>query len=62
MSAIDIDGRDDLAYIRGSHSLLLDYEGAVKDKGKFLMILRRQSNGSWLISVVIFNSDLPITE
>ncbi len=60
MSAIDIDGRDDLAYIRGSQSLLLDYEGAVKDKGKFLMIMRKQSNESWLISVLISNSDLPL--
>ena len=59
-SAIDIDGRDDLAYIRGSQSLLLDYEGAVKDKGKFLMIMRKQSNESWLISVLISNSDLPL--
>jgi len=60
MSAIDIDGRDDLAYIRGSLSLLLDYEGAVKDKGKFLVIMRKQSNESWLISVLISNSDLPL--
>ncbi len=60
MSAIDIDGRDDLAYIRGSESLLLDYEGAVKDKGKFLVIMRKQSNESWLISVLISNSDLPL--
>jgi ketosteroid isomerase-like protein len=60
MSAIDIDGRDDLAYIRGSQSLLLDYEGAVKDKSKFLMIMRKQSNESWLISVLISNSDLPL--
>ncbi len=61
ISPIEIYGRDDLAYMRGSYKLLLDFEGATKDNGKILLILRKQHSGSWLISVVIFNSDLPLS-
>ncbi len=62
ISTIEIDGRDDLAYIRGSLSILLDFEGAVEEKVKFLMILRKQANKSWLISRFCWNSDLPLPE
>ena len=62
ISTIEIDGRDDLAYIRGSLSILLDFEGAVEEKVKFLMIMRKQANKSWLISRFCWNSDLPLPE
>ena len=43
---IDIIGVGDLAYVRGSYTLLLDFEGAVRDEGKFLDVLRKQPDGS----------------
>jgi ketosteroid isomerase-like protein len=60
-SAIEIEGRGDLAYIRGTYQLT--FEAAVgkteaTDFGKFLEILRRQSDGRWLVTADIFNSDM----
>jgi ketosteroid isomerase-like protein len=59
-TAQEIDGRADLAYVRGSYSMTLHPEGApgpVEDRGKFLEVRRRQPDGSWLLAVDIFNSD-----
>lgn len=56
----EIDGRADLAYVRGSFSMTVRPDGApgpITDKGKFLEIRRRQADGSWLLAVDIFNSD-----
>ena len=50
---VKIDGRGDLAFARGTFSLLLDYEGAVKHEGKFVTIHRKQSDGAWRIAVCI---------
>jgi ketosteroid isomerase-like protein len=33
----------------------------IHDQGKFIEIHRRQSDGSWLIMMDIFNTDLPMT-
>ncbi len=59
---VQIDGQGDLAFVRGTLSLLLDYEGAVKEENKFLYILRKQPDGSWLWAIWISNSDLPLPE
>ena len=61
-SIVQIDGQGDLAFVRGTSSLLLDYEGAVKEETKFLFILRKQPDGSWLFAIWIENSDLPLPE
>jgi ketosteroid isomerase-like protein len=56
----EIDGRADLAYVRGSYSMTLHPDGApgpVEEQGKFLEIRRRQPDGSWPLAVDIFNSD-----
>ncbi len=60
MSTVEIDGRGDLAFARGTDSYLLDYEGAVKEEGKFLYILRKQPDGSWRIATWVASSDLPL--
>lgn len=63
MTLDEIDGRDDLAFVRGSFSMTLTPEGApepIQDIGKFIEILRKQQDGSWLIAIDIFNSDLPL--
>jgi uncharacterized protein (TIGR02246 family) len=58
----DVFGRDDIAVVRGKYSMTIAPEGApkpIKDTGKFIEIRRKQEDGSWLIAIDIFNSDLP---
>jgi uncharacterized protein (TIGR02246 family) len=62
-TAVDIDGRGDLAYARGSYSATLEAPGVpepVTDGGKFLVILHKQEDGTWQVSVSIYNSDAPM--
>ncbi len=58
----EIDGVGDLAYSTGRYSMTVLVPGAapIHDKGKFLDIARRQSDGSWKVTRDIFNSDLPV--
>ena len=61
----EIKGRGDLAFVRGTYSLTIVPEGApepIQDTGKYVEIRRKQPDGSWLIVVDIFNSDLPLPE
>ena len=56
----EIDGRADIAYVRGSYSMTLHPDGApgpVDDVGKYIEIRKRQPDGSWLLAADIFNSD-----
>ena len=62
-TTIDIDGRGDLAYARGTYSFSMPAAGGqppVNDHGKFLEIRRRQADGRWLIVADMFNSDVPL--
>jgi uncharacterized protein (TIGR02246 family) len=59
----EIDGRGDLAYVRGTYTLNLAQQGEVppvKDVGKYVEIHRKQPDGSWSIALDIFNSDVPL--
>ncbi len=61
----EIDGRGSLAYARGSYSITLAPEGAaesISDTGHYVAILRKQEDGRWLISYLIFNSDQPMPQ
>ena len=64
VSATEIDGRGDLAYFRATYRLTMSFGDAepVTDVGKWLAILRKQPDGSWLYSAWIWNSDLPLPE
>jgi ketosteroid isomerase-like protein len=56
----EIDGRADIAYVRGTYAMTIHPDGAptpVDDAGKFLEICKRQPDGSWLVAADIFNSD-----
>ena len=48
---VQVDGRGDLAFARGTVSLLLDEKGGVKHEGNFLTVLRKQPGGSWRMAV-----------
>jgi uncharacterized protein (TIGR02246 family) len=57
-----VDGRADLAYVRGTYTMTIHPEGApapISDRGKYLEIRRRQPDGTWLLEADTFNSDLP---
>jgi ketosteroid isomerase-like protein len=59
---IEIDGRGDLAYVRGIYTYTAPAVGripAYQDHGKFVEIRRRQADGRWLVAVDIFNSNVP---
>ena len=62
---LEVDGYGDIAYARGAYKVVYILEGIdepVEDKGKTLLILRKQSNGSWLIALFSWSSDLPLSE
>jgi len=49
----EIDGRYDLAFVRGTSSTTMEREGVpepIQRTGKFIEILRKQDDGSWLIA------------
>ncbi len=60
--ALAIDGRGDLAFLRGRYSEAFTPQGGsetVQRTGKFLWILRKQPDGSWLVALAIGNPDQP---
>ena len=64
VSIIDIEGRGDLAYVRGTYSMTFEAPnglGPTKDSGKYIEIWRKQSDGSWKVIRDIFNSDQSTT-
>ena len=57
-----VDGRGDIAYAWGTFSFAVQLPGNEEpraDVGKFLVILRKQPDGSWLVSHSIYNGDSP---
>ena len=63
ITPIEIDGIDGLAFDRGTWSMTATAEGMpepIVDTGKYVMVLRRQEDGSWLWTAGIWNSDLPL--
>jgi ketosteroid isomerase-like protein len=62
---VEIDGRDGLAYARGPYSITITMPTnpePVSDRGKSLAILRKQEDGSWVIMIACWNSDLPLPQ
>ncbi len=62
---VTTDGRGDLAYTQGTYSMMLALPGAAgptKDDGKWIVVSKKQADGSWKSVVEMFNSDLPIPQ
>jgi ketosteroid isomerase-like protein len=63
VTRLEIEGRGDLAYERSTYVASAVPAGATEAityAGKYVNIWRKQADGSWLISICIFNSDEPI--
>jgi ketosteroid isomerase-like protein len=62
---IEMDGAGDIAYVWAKYSLTMsptDAETPTIDTGKFIEIWRKQEDGTWLVALDIFNSDLPLPD
>ncbi len=59
---VDIDGRGDLAYVRGNYSLTLSPPGAppITDRGKYVEVWKKGADGAWKATYDSFSSDLPV--
>ena len=58
---VDLDGDGELAFMRSNFSMTFTLPGAAKpisDSGKILVVLRKQSDGSWLRVADAWNSNL----
>jgi uncharacterized protein (TIGR02246 family) len=58
----EIQGGEGYAYPRGTYEMTFTPPGSrmqVSDKGKVLAVWRKQSDGSWKVARVIWNSDAP---
>jgi ketosteroid isomerase-like protein len=54
----DVDGRGDMAYVRGHFRMVMMPEAGaepVVEEGQYLEIRKRQDDGSWPIAIDIFN-------
>ena len=59
----DLDGSGDIAYVRGTYEMDITPPGATvatHDKGKYLEVYKKQSDGTWKVIRDMFNSDLPV--
>jgi ketosteroid isomerase-like protein len=58
---IEVARSGDLAYVQGTYQLITnDSQGKpVSDRGKFVVVWKKQTNGAWKIVADIWNSDAP---
>ena len=61
LETLEIDGQGDVAYERGTNSMTLTPPGGAPAewRSKYLVIYRRQADGSWKVSREIFTPDAP---
>jgi hypothetical protein len=59
---VELDGRGDLAYVRGNYSMTLNPPGVppVPDSGKYVEVWKRQADGAWKAIYDSWSSDLPV--
>ncbi|MGH9340092.1 MAG: YybH family protein [Acidobacteriota bacterium] len=59
VAVVEVDGCGDFAVARGTYSLALA-DGSLQDTGRWLHVLRRRLDGSWVVIQDIFSSDQPV--
>ncbi len=62
LNTLDVGGAGDVAYEIGEYSLTVPEEGGepTADRGTYVIILKRDADGSWKYYADIWNSDLPL--
>ncbi len=61
LTPLEIDGRQDLAFVRGRYSITIVVPGVgdeAADSGKYVNVWRKQADDLWLLAIGIWNSDL----
>ena len=62
-TAVEVGGSGDTGFVRGTYSLRANADGMeITDTGKWMIIVAKQEDGSWLTTSQIWNSDLPLPE
>ncbi len=64
ITADEIVGCSDLAFVRGTYVLTVSPEGGAKgqtDRGHYMGLLRKQADGSWLWATDMIASELPLS-
>jgi uncharacterized protein (TIGR02246 family) len=59
---VEIEGQGDFAVGRSAirQTIQLDGAGEVNDTAKQLAVMQKQADGTWLVTTVMYSSDLPI--
>ena len=62
LTTVDVSGSGNLAYEIGKYSLTIQPEGqeATKDEGKYIIVWKRDVDGSWKLHADIWNSSMPM--
>lgn len=57
----EIDGGGDIAFVRGRSAIAFEIDGGVhRNTSRYLVICRRQADGSWLASREVVNFETPL--
>ncbi len=62
LETVDVDYLGDTAYEVGDYTMKIAPEGgeAVTDKGKYLVVWKRESDGPWKLAVDMWNTNTPL--
>jgi uncharacterized protein (TIGR02246 family) len=62
LTTVDLKGSGDLVYQIGKYSIGIEAEGQepMRDSGKYIVVWKRQEDGSWKLQADIWNSSMPI--
>ena len=61
MRFVEIDGRGDMAFVRGEYTVTALLEtGEMTDTGRFLWMLKKHPEGRWLVRLDMYQSNQPL--
>ncbi len=62
LETVDVEYLGDVAYEVGAYTLKIEPEGgqAATDKGKYVVVWKRQADGRWKLQVDIWNTNTPL--
>ena len=62
VNTLEVGGGGDVAYEVGEYSLTISGEGgeSITDRGRYVVIFKRGTDGAWMVHADMWNSDLPL--